>query len=225
VRKNDWLSRKVGCMKLATRQQILRPMFSLLSLWLAGPATAAVAVSATVTAGVHLRAGPAIVYPSVLVLQPGAPVQVFGCEQAYNWCDVQIGANRGWADAAYLQVYSPGGPVVIASGAPRLGVPIVPFSFNSYWNTYYIAQPWYGRRAYYFNYWNRFPHGVPPPIYRPPVYRPPMRPPPTVRPPPPRPPAPGPRPPGGNPPPGARPPGGSPPPAGPNGTAPSGSSS
>lgn len=47
------------------------------------------------------------------------------------------------------QVTSPAGPVLIASSAPMLGIPIVPFSFNTYWNTYYLAQPWYGRRAYY----------------------------------------------------------------------------
>lgn len=201
-------------MRRRSLRQVIRPVLSLLGLCLAEPAAAAVAVSATLTAGVHLRAGPAIVYPSVVILQPGTPVQVFGCEQAYNWCDVQIGPNRGWVDAAFLQVPSPAGPVLIATGAPVLGVPIVPFSFNTYWNNYYFAQPWYGRRAYYFNYWNRFPHGVPPPLYRPPPMRPPMRPPATVRPPP-RPPAPGrppgARPPGGNPPPGARPPGGGPP--------------
>jgi uncharacterized protein YraI len=40
------------------------------------------AVTATLTAGLHLRAGPDIVYPSVMMLPPGAVVQVFGCEQA-----------------------------------------------------------------------------------------------------------------------------------------------
>ena len=36
------------------------------------------AVTATLTAGVHLRAGPDIVYPSGMMLPPGAVVQVFG---------------------------------------------------------------------------------------------------------------------------------------------------
>jgi uncharacterized protein YraI len=174
-------------------------------------------VTAILTASVHLRAGPDIVYPSVMILPPGAAVQVFGCEQAYNWCDVQVGADRGWVDAAYLQAPAPSGPVVIASSPAVIGVPIVSFSFNNYWNTYYVGRPWYGRRAYYHNYWNRFPHGRPPPIYRPrpppPVFRPPPpRPPPVARPPPgTRPPSGG-RPPGGQPPPGSRPPGGKPPP-------------
>jgi uncharacterized protein YraI len=171
-------------------------------------------VAATVTAGVHLRAGPDIFFPSVMILPPGAGVTVFGCEQSFNWCDVQFGLNRGWVDAAFLLAPGPRGPVVIAGSPFVSGVPLVTFSFNTYWNTWYAGRPWFGRRGFYYNHWNRFPHGRPPPIYRPrpppPVFRPPPRPP-AVRPPPrpppsTRPPASG-RPPGANqPPPGNRPP-------------------
>jgi len=172
---------------------------------------------ATLTAGVHLRAGPDIFFPSVMILPPGAAVQVFGCEQGFNWCDVQFGLNRGWVDAAFLQAPGPRGPVIIAGSPFVSGVPVVTFSFNNYWNTWYTGRPWFGRRAFYYNHWNRFPHGRPPPIYRPrrppPVFRPPppaMRPPP--RPPPgTRPPSGG-RPPATRPPPGNRPPGSRPPP-------------
>src|SRR5215813_8342356 len=178
-------------------------------------------VMATLTAGVHLRAGPDIFFPSVMILPPGAAVQVFGCEQGFNWCDVQFGLNRGWVDAAFLQAPGPRGPVMIASSPAVVGVPLISFSFNNYWNTYYVGRPWFGRRAFYYNHWNRFPHGRPPPIYRPrrppPVFRPPPpRPPPAMRPPP-RPP-PGTRPPSGGrppatrPPPASRPPGSRPPP-------------
>jgi uncharacterized protein YraI len=170
---------------------------ALVLLFVAWAPAGVAAVTATLTAGLHLRAGPDIVYPSVMMLPPGAVVQVFGCEQAYNWCDVQMGADRGWVDAAYLQAPAPSGAVVIASSPAVVGVPIVTFSFNNYWNTYYVGRPWYGRRATYYNYWNRYPHGRPPPIYRP---RPPPRPPPGTRPPS------GGRPPGGKPPSGNRPP-------------------
>jgi uncharacterized protein YraI len=113
-------------------------------------------------------------------------VQVFGCEEGYNWCDVHMGAERGWVDAAFLQAPAPSGPVVIATSPAVIGVPVVTFSFNTYWSSYYAGRPWYARRAYYYNYWNRYPHGRPPPIYRPPppIYRPPPpRPPPGTRPP------------------------------------------
>ena len=186
---------------------IVRSAAAVLSLATISTAAAA-AFTATLTTGVHLRAGPAIVYPSVMVLPSASVVQVFGCEQAYNWCDVQFGAERGWVDAAFLQAPSASGPVVVADSAAVLGVPTVTFVFNSYWSTYYPARPWYARRAYYYNYWNRYPHGYPPPIYRP------RPPPPVFRPPPARPPPRPPgntRPPGGGGPPGGRPPGGRPP--------------
>ena len=175
---------------------------------------------ATLTAAVHLRAGPDIFFPSVMVLPPGAVVQVFGCEQGFFWCDVQFGLNRGWVDAAFLQAAGPRGPVLIASSPFVSGVPIVTFSFNNYWNTWYAGRPWMGRRTFYYNHWNRFPHGRPPPIYRPrpppPVFRPPPRPP-AGRPPPrppasTRPPASG-RPPSGRPPANQPPPGNRPPPS------------
>jgi len=190
----------------------------LLSAW---APTALAQVTASLTAGVHLRAGPDMFYPSVMIMPPGAGVQVFGCVQGFGWCDVQFGLNRGWVDAAFLQAVGPGGPVIIATSPAVIGVPVVPFAFNTYWSTWYVGRPWYSRRAFYYNHWNRFPQGRPPPIYRPrpPVFRPPPSRPPVVRPPPGRPPSTG-RPPGsgrppssGRPPPGGQPtPGNRPPP-------------
>jgi len=89
---------------------IVRLSRAALVLVIAAWAPAALAqMLATVTAGVHLRAGPDIFFPSVMILPPGAAVQVFGCEQGFNWCDVQFGLNRGWVDAAFLQAPGPRG--------------------------------------------------------------------------------------------------------------------
>ena len=190
--------------------RIVRSGGTTLVLLLLSCAPAAFAqTTATLTAGVHLRAGPDIFYPSVVIMPPGAAVQVFGCEAGFNWCDVAWGVQRGWVDAAFLQATAPSGPVIIANSAPMLGVPVVTFSFNNYWGAHYVGRPWYSRRAFYYNHWNRWPHGRPPPIYRPrpppPMFRPPPpRPPPVVRPPP-RPPSTG-RPPSGSRPPASRPP-------------------
>ena len=195
-------------------------------LWGAAWAPGAFAYTANVVTTVNLRAGPSIEYPMVATLPPGAAVEVFGCEENYGWCDVQLGPDRGWVDAAYLQMAAPSGPVIVADSGVVLGVPIVAFTFGTYWDRWYRGRPWYSRRPYYYNYWNRYPHGRPPP---PPHMRPPMRPPrpPVVRPPYPRPPGtrppnrppdagrpPG-RPPGGRPPGESRPPGAKPPGVGP----------
>ena len=137
---------------------------------------------------VHLRAGPSIFYPGVAMLAPGTTVQVFGCEQGFNWCDVQSGWNRGWVAAVYLQAPSVSGPVIIANNPVMLGIPTAPFVFNTDWSTHYRGRPWFANRAHYYNHWRRFPHGVPPPPPRPtPGNRPPPRPPASRPSPPPRP--------------------------------------
>jgi uncharacterized protein YraI len=173
----------------------------LLALWV----PVALAMPAHVVSGVHLRAGPSVEYPAVALLIPGMPIEVYGCEEAYAWCDVQAGPNRGWIAADYVQVESGGHPVILAGGGVAVGVPLVTFTLGAYWGNYYRTRPWYAQRAHYMSYWRRYPHGVRPPRPRPPVARPPVRPPPPMRPPPhPRPPVA--RPPGGRPPPGGKPP-------------------
>lgn len=172
-----------------TKTRAARWWLAALALTMAAGTPAAQALIATVMTTVHLRAGPSIFYPGVAMLPPGSTVQVFGCEQGFNWCDVQSGWNRGWVAAVYLQAPSASGPVVIANSPTMLGIPTVPFVFNTYWGSYYRGQPWFANRARYYNHWRRFPHGVPPPPPRRPMMRPlPRRPPPGVRPPPPRPP-------------------------------------
>ena len=185
-------------------------------------ATAAFAMPAHVVGTVHMRAGPSVEYPGVAVLISGTPLEVYGCEQAYAWCDVQAGPNRGWVDADFLQVDSGGHPMILSGAGVAIGVPLVTFTFGTYWDSYYRGRPWYAQRGRYLPYWQRYPHGRPPPHRRPPGARPPVRPPPPARPPPhPRPPVA--RPPGGNrpppggnrPPPGGKPlPDGKPPPGG-----------
>jgi uncharacterized protein YraI len=193
------------------RRRVLAVLAALTAAaWVPG----ALAIPARVIATAHLRAGPGTAYPVVAVMGTGTPVELFGCEQGYGWCDVQAGPSRGWVDAYLLQsdLVVSGTPVLIVNGAATLGVPLITFTFGSYWDTYYRGRPWYANRAYYYSYWNRYPHGRPPPVF----VRPPVRPPPPpARPLPPQPRPPGnARPPGGKPPPpgNTRPPGGKPPP-------------
>jgi uncharacterized protein YraI len=182
---------------------------SLGAVFLATWAAAVLAAPAQVMATVHLRAGPATEYPAFAVLGPGTPLEVYGCEEHFDWCDVQAGPNRGWVDAAYLQMSSGGQSLIVADSGVVLALPVVTFVLDTYWGSYYRGRPWYSNRARYYPYYRRYPHGRPPPRPRPPVVRPPPRPSPGIRPPRPQPPA-GTRPPGGN-----RPtPGGSRPPNG-----------
>jgi uncharacterized protein YraI len=76
-------------------------------------------------ATVHLRAGPATEYPAFAVLVPGTPLEVYGCEEHYEWCDVQAGPNRGWVDAAYLQMSSGGQSMIVADSGVVLALPVI----------------------------------------------------------------------------------------------------
>ena len=163
--------------------------FASLTLALAMPAMAQQALT---TDWVNLRAGPGRDYPLVGRLVPNTPVQVGGCLGGYNWCDVIVGPDRGWVYASHLSYVYQNRPVPILGWGAQIGLPVVVFSIDSYWDQYYRQRPWYSQRP-------RWEH-VHPPIYRPHPPSPPghlPKPPPShVRPPgpPPRPPQAGPMP-------------------------------
>ncbi|MBK9442525.1 MAG: SH3 domain-containing protein [Comamonadaceae bacterium] len=176
-------------------------------------ATHAVAYPAFTNAEVYLRAGPDIDFPIVHVLYPRTLLEVIGCEQDYQWCDVHSDAGRGWISAENLVATFDNREVNVAQNGAAIGLPVLAFLVGAYWANHYVDRPWYNRHPHWNN-WHYRP--------RPPGWRPLPRPP-VWRPPPPRPPviAPGvrpphvgvvPRPPGGHRPPvvgpGVRPPSG-----------------
>ena len=64
--------------------------------------TAALAAPAEVLAAVNLRTGPGAQYYTIMVVPPGAPVEVYGCLGDGSWCDVGYGDARGWLSSRYL---------------------------------------------------------------------------------------------------------------------------
>ncbi|MDR0457962.1 MAG: SH3 domain-containing protein [Burkholderiaceae bacterium] len=158
---------------------------------------AAVAQQAIVSAGGNLRAGPYRNYPLVAQLAPGTPATVMGCINGYAWCDVVVpGGLRGWLYSGRLAYAYQGGPVPLLSIGAAIGVPIVAFSIDTYWNNYYRDRPWYGQPRWWGGRrplppapgWRPPPPGVPawkphvppaqwrPPAGRPGMARPAMRP-------------------------------------------------
>jgi uncharacterized protein YraI len=158
------------------------------------------AVDGYVSADVNLRTGPGTEYPPVTLVPQWTGLQVQGCVEGYSWCDVVVGADRGWIYAQYLEYVQGGEPAYIYDNGPRLGIPIIVFSLGTYWDTYYFSRPWYRYRGNWINHRPIYrplpppsmrppprPPIVRPPINRPPINRPPPRPRPPITTPPPRP--------------------------------------
>jgi len=119
------------------------PAAAVLALGLAAPAAAAPGFA---TSPAELRAGPGVEYPPVAFIPGGVPVEILGCLQGYDWCDVGYGPSRGWLPAGYLQyVYQNRGLPLVEYG-PRFGVPVVGFSLGDYWGHHYRDRPWYAER-------------------------------------------------------------------------------
>lgn len=100
---------------------------------------------------VDVYAGPSGEYPVVAQVPPGAELTVYGCVADYSWCDVGAPGLRGWVYGEYLDYPYQGAEVPIMTYGVQIGVPIVTFSFGTYWDHYYRGQPWYHDRDRWAN--------------------------------------------------------------------------
>lgn len=118
--------------------------------WLGVPllvlCASALAENAITTESADLYAGPDDAYPVVAELDSNTPVQVMGCLDDWSWCDVVVEDTRGWMYAPDITYAYEGGYVPLYTYAPSLGIAVVPFSVDVYWDRYYHGRPWYGRR-------------------------------------------------------------------------------
>jgi len=112
--------------------------------------------TAYTTSSVTLEAGPATDYPAVGTFGAGTPVTLYGCLDGYNWCDVSYQDARGWVDGQALAYPYEDQRVPIAVYGPELSLPVVSFTFGSYWDDHYRGRPFFTERE-------RFEHHAPPP--------------------------------------------------------------
>jgi uncharacterized protein YraI len=134
-----------------TRSTFLRSLVASAAVVSAFVATSASADPAITTQGVNVRAGPDVSYPQVGYLGPGMNVNVVGCVEGWQWCDVVAGPNRGWVYAGYLSYAYYDRPTIISYGGPSLGIPLISFSIGNYWDNYYRGRPFWNNRAYWYN--------------------------------------------------------------------------
>jgi len=111
------------------------------------------ALPAVTTESTDLRAGPALDFPVVDQIPSGVTVNVLGCVRGYRWCDVSWRDARGWVPAQELAYLYRGERVTIVEYGPRIGLPVVGFTFDTYWDRYYRSRSWYGERARWRTVW------------------------------------------------------------------------
>jgi uncharacterized protein YraI len=107
----------------------------------------ATAQNAMTSDSASVYAGPDSSYPEVAQLDPDTPIEVMGCLDDWSWCDVDFDGDRGWVYSPDITYEYQGGYVPLYAYAPGLGVPVVAFSFDAYWGSYYHDRPWYQQRG------------------------------------------------------------------------------
>ena len=115
--------------------------------------TVASALTAKTSESTKLRAGPAFDFPVVDRLPDGVKVNVHGCVRAYAWCDISWRDARGWVPGEELVYLYRERYVPIVEYGPRIGLSIVVFSFDDYWDRHYRGRPWYGERTRWRTAW------------------------------------------------------------------------
>ncbi|HWA49953.1 MAG TPA: SH3 domain-containing protein [Dongiaceae bacterium] len=119
---------------------------------------AASALTAVTTQPVPLRAGPAPDFPVVDSVPSDARVVVHGCVRAYRWCDISWRDRHGWLPGDELAYLDDGRRVSIIEYGPTVGLPIIAFSVDSYWDRYYRGRPFYRQRSHWRTVWREHDH-------------------------------------------------------------------
>lgn len=129
-------------------------------------ATSALAAAGYVARTANLRAGPGTEYPVVAQIRRGTSLDINGCIENWNWCDVDAGPYRGWMRGDIVQAIYHKRRVEIIQAAPVIGIPVITFNIGPYWDTHYRSRPFYRDRARWVHdnrHDNRNDHRGPPP--------------------------------------------------------------
>ncbi|WP_037382630.1 SH3 domain-containing protein [Sinorhizobium americanum] len=109
--------------------------------------TIAQAAEGFATANVNMRAGPSTAYPAVTIIPAGESIEIYGCLADVPWCDVEFYDGRGWVHGRYIQaLYQQRRVYLGPQYYRRLGIPVVVFSFSSYWDRHYRDREFYRDR-------------------------------------------------------------------------------
>lgn len=109
-------------------------------------AVPAVAQEAEVATDLNMRAGPATRFPIITTIPEGRSVEVYRCVSDFDWCDVGWRGFRGWVFTDYLEYYYRNAYRPVIEWGPRIGLPVISFTFGDYARRHYRGMPWYEDR-------------------------------------------------------------------------------
>jgi uncharacterized protein YraI len=95
-------------------------------------AAPALAAPAETISDLNMRVGPGTRYPVIITIPRTGAVEVLGCIEALDWCDVAWGSYRGWVSARYLAFFYDREWRPLPQVQRRVGVPIITFRFGIY---------------------------------------------------------------------------------------------
>lgn len=122
--------------------KIMIPIIAVMALCLA-PASAKAATAYT-TENLHLRAGPDARYPSVALLRRDERIELLGCLNGLQWCEVETqDGERGWTAAYYLRTTRGSSRITIIETKADGGLRIIIYRPHDYWDAHY-------RRKYFY---------------------------------------------------------------------------
>jgi len=110
-----------------------------ISLFVASLLVPALASAATgyVSGRTNMRAGPDTGYPVVDTVRRGEGVVLHGCLRDWSWCDVGFRGNRGWMIGSRILGETVSGRVPVVANGSRLGINVLGFHLDEYWDTNY----------------------------------------------------------------------------------------
>jgi uncharacterized protein YraI len=88
----------------------------------------AIAMPGTAMTELALRAGPGPMHPIVGTINANAAVDIAGCTQDGNWCQVSWQGRNGWAYAPYLGMQQQGQVMVVPQARQSVQIPTVTYS-------------------------------------------------------------------------------------------------
>lgn len=122
------------------------PLLAAIFLWLA-PTSAMAGERAYVTNNVHLRAGPDARYPSVAILRGGERVELLGCINGWQWCEIETRDNeRGWTAAYYLRALRGNSGLTIIESNQYGSTRVIIYKPYDYWDSHYRNKYFYRDR-------------------------------------------------------------------------------